>query len=96
VISPNWKYAFHKQKKGYKFLTGVGIGLVGVALPASYVAATLGSSGAWFLAFGSVGMYIAAEDLEFYKWNFDKEITKAEYERLMQKDGNLREFIDKL
>ena len=75
-------------------MTGVGIGLTAASLPAGYVAVTLGSSGAWSMAFGLVGIYIVGEDLEFYKWNFDKEISKEYYERLMKRDGNLKEFWD--
>jgi len=35
---------------------------------------------------------VSAGSVEWEKWNFDKEITKKQYDSLIKVDGNLRAF----
>lgn len=89
VVGPTWMLAYRKMHKNQKniFWAGNGIFLT------SFV--TYGATAAPLLLIPIfVGSYMVASPWEWYRWNYDHEITKTQYDSLMKVDGDLRAFWD--
>jgi hypothetical protein len=88
VVSPTWKQAYKKSNKWVTIGgTSVTVGSLLVA-PFLYNPTTVAP-----VAIG--GLVITGSNLEWYRWNNDKEIKKSEYDSLMKADGNLKAFWNK-
>jgi hypothetical protein len=85
VVAPTWKQAYKKSSKLFTIGgTAITVGSLAVA-PTLYNPTTIAPV-------AISGLIITGGSLEWYRWNYNKEITKTQYDSLMKVDGNLHAF----
>ena len=87
VVGPTWAQAYHKMSPFSKRVFWGGSGMM-VASLAIYTPTAFTP----MIGTAMAGGALAASSWEYYRWNYDHEISKQQYDSLMKADGDLHAF----